>query len=872
MSNGSLPRLLYSTLSIALFTLIIIALALQSSPSCSAFDRYELVNSLRKGGASFEVTRRYLSGLTPEQLSASLDARSIGHKETALEKAIKHRQYDIATLLAQYRAPFGTKIFLHLFNDFIYLQTASSPVKSTVEGLLLQLASYLPNINTPLNEARDTILTLATKQKDIPLSFVAALLKLGANPNVLSEFIVGNAPNTTTEVVPPLYAAIKNNNIPLIRELLKSNLIDINIGKHSSGSTPIKAAIAINNPLIIELLLTHNPAPNINTPDHDGCSPLLMAMFRNNWHLAKTLLLLNANPHQVSKAGDNALTLLTKSLPPFSQNGNSDISLQLEIFDTLLSIKPAINLNQVDTQGNTALQNLLEKNYLPLATKLIEHGANVNAVGINGNTSLMTVTARGKQNLAFKLLELGATPDHKNFRREDLLTIATEYQLNLKGSAPLSKLIIYLFENGYADYRTWNIANKRVRAPLSIPLNILDNSPIYNCIKNNWVELAMYLWKKQGMQVSHLQQALVFENIEIARRMLTTDGFQLNATDIANLSHFIKNPSIENLIINEYLKNIPIKGKLFAQSFGLRQPTFTEEVRNLSQFVHEWCNYPKELGGIIDGQLANTTSDVHNNLKKSIDSILNFVGQLPPIPRIYTDLAPLNLNQEQLEQCLINGKPIQFETLGQGIYPKYIVTLDNGLKGIFKPDPTKIQNAPTWGNEMQHEVAAYRVDKLINFNRVPPTIIRSMIVPNGQQLEGSFQLFMDKKPEALPLIPSSNPKSADLLTFDYLIRNCDRHEKNIIYSRISGEEIAIDNGMAFNDGPCINRLEQINAREHRDTTLLAPFSYTPSIDLLAHLKNLNEEQIKNSLSKYLSEYELEEFMERRNEVLKLIPQ
>jgi hypothetical protein len=124
------------------------------------------------------------------------------------------------------------------------------------------------------------------------------------------------------------------------------------------------------------------------------------------------------------------------------------------------------------------------------------------------------------------------------------------------------------------------------------------------------------------------------------------------------------------------------------------------------------------------------------------------------------------------------------------------VVLEDGRTAIWKP------HTEVWSSNYRTEVLAYEIDRLFGFNRVPPTVERTI---DGQK--GSLQLF----------VKSTNQGSAKsgefekLNLFDWIIDHRDRHGgdfnkvtkkwdqgPNYLYAP-GGEVIAIDNGLSFMD-------------------------------------------------------------------------
>lgn len=115
-------------------------------------------------------------------------------------------------------------------------------------------------------------------------------------------------------------------------------------------------------------------------------------------------------------------------------------------------------------------------------------------------------------------------------------------------------------------------------------------------------------------------------------------------------------------------------------------------------------------------------------------------------------------------------------------------------KGVFKPNDGAIELRLHVQPEThdKREVAASLVDSLLDFNLIPPTVIREI---NNRQ--GSFQQFIeDATPACLYSKDVDSDQLVTLAVLDYIIWNSDRSKANYLV-RNSSELIAIDNSLTF---------------------------------------------------------------------------
>jgi hypothetical protein len=162
------------------------------------------------------------------------------------------------------------------------------------------------------------------------------------------------------------------------------------------------------------------------------------------------------------------------------------------------------------------------------------------------------------------------------------------------------------------------------------------------------------------------------------------------------------------------------------------------------------------------------------------------------------------------------------------------------------------------------EIAAYRLDRLLGLNMVPPTVERRY---NGNR--GSIQLWMDvmmnyakKQKEKI------NPPSYKILpmnrsnylrwTFDNLIANEDRHLNNILITE-DWSLILIDHSRSFRTSKKFtkkliyeNKMKQLPR------------------DIYQNIKALTFESIKAAVGSYLRDEEIEAVIKRRDLMIKEI--
>jgi len=141
--------------------------------------------------------------------------------------------------------------------------------------------------------------------------------------------------------------------------------------------------------------------------------------------------------------------------------------------------------------------------------------------------------------------------------------------------------------------------------------------------------------------------------------------------------------------------------------------------------------------------------------------------------------------EQWLQQYMATANVISKEVLGGGATQTYLLTLANGIAGVFKPK----QFNPS--ANLNSEAGAYRLDQLLNLNIVPCTVIRKV---HFFKQEGSFQYFVTDAQLASSLEKEKQIKPVTMLLLDFLMKNRDRYAGNYMYLKSVNKMVAIDNG------------------------------------------------------------------------------
>jgi hypothetical protein len=145
---------------------------------------------------------------------------------------------------------------------------------------------------------------------------------------------------------------------------------------------------------------------------------------------------------------------------------------------------------------------------------------------------------------------------------------------------------------------------------------------------------------------------------------------------------------------------------------------------------------------------------------------------------------------------------VKYEEIGEGVtrpYALYLEMGDTDHKVCWK-NPSGIQNGFLEG--WQYEIAAYRLDKLLGLNMIPPTVEREF---NGQRGALSYwaktEYSLLKIEEQKIEFPEAARPQVDRMKYltrawDCLVGNEDRTQQNVLYTK-DWRTILIDHSRAF---------------------------------------------------------------------------
>jgi len=245
-------------------------------------------------------------------------------------------------------------------------------------------------------------------------------------------------------------------------------------------------------------------------------------------------------------------------------------------------------------------------------------------------------------------------------------------------------------------------------------------------------------------------------------------------------------------------------------------------------------------------------------------------------PKIaFAQFTPEQIAQrEAQEEFLLTADIVRSEPIDEGVTKPFKLYLSKGgveAKAAWK-NPSGVQRGFLEG--WQYEIAAYRLDKLIGLNMIPPAVEREF-----QGKPGALVYWAENKYSLLKVVEQGiripgeaveRTDKAKWLTraWDSLIANEDRTQQNILYTE-DWRMIIFDHSRAFrSDGEFAKRLmfgrNGIKSTQ-QGTPLL--FRRLPR-SFLEKIKTLTFENIKAAVGTTLTAREIDAILARRDLLLK----
>jgi hypothetical protein len=215
----------------------------------------------------------------------------------------------------------------------------------------------------------------------------------------------------------------------------------------------------------------------------------------------------------------------------------------------------------------------------------------------------------------------------------------------------------------------------------------------------------------------------------------------------------------------------------------------------------------------------------------------------------------------RLERFLESASIADVRELGRGSTRPLLVVLERGdvrKRAVLKRVDVSAEGelpADRW----HHEVAAYRLDRLLDLDLVPVTVERDA----GEHGTGSLQwwvtgaideLSVERYDLAREIHPPLAPSIARIPLWDALIANVDRRPTDVLYVPRAGQVLLIDHSKAFTLETTVERW-------------LGPGPCEAEFGFLFALRGLREREVRRQLSPWLDETQIEALLARRASIL-----
>jgi hypothetical protein len=228
------------------------------------------------------------------------------------------------------------------------------------------------------------------------------------------------------------------------------------------------------------------------------------------------------------------------------------------------------------------------------------------------------------------------------------------------------------------------------------------------------------------------------------------------------------------------------------------------------------------------------------------------------------------------EEFLLTADIVRFEPIGEGVTKPYKLYLKKGdveAKAAWK-NPSGVQLGFLEG--WQYEIAAYRLDKLVGLNMVPPAVEREF-----QGKKGALVHWAENKYSLLKMfeqgirIPDSALDHTEKMkwlarAWDSLIANEDRTQQNVLYTE-DWRMILFDHSRSFRSTEEFTERLMFGRNGIKRSDQGAPYLFRRLPRwFLEKIKTLTFENIKAAVGTTLKDREVEAILARKDILLKEI--
>lgn len=250
---------------------------------------------------------------------------------------------------------------------------------------------------------------------------------------------------------------------------------------------------------------------------------------------------------------------------------------------------------------------------------------------------------------------------------------------------------------------------------------------------------------------------------------------------------------------------------------------------------------------------------------------------------VFTQFKPEEIAQRAMwEEFLLTADIIKSEPLPEGVTKPYRLYLKKG----------EVENTAVWKNpdgifngvydSWKHEIAAYRLDKLLELNLIPVYVERKFAPPNQKKaVPGSLSLWADHRTNLLKMakagedFPASALESSDrmkLITrvWDCLIANMDRTQQNIFVTD-DWRVILIDHSRSFQSDDPFDKQLMFGVNGIFKLPDGRPFLFNDvPREFVEKIRVLDAAAIKKAVGPYLTNKEIKAIIARIPLILKEI--